>query len=412
MYNKRQRGESFDYAGVAKNLGAAFAAAASVRNSFAGSSSAVVTKTKSKMANQGGTSWVSRRYVKTGRVRRRTVKSVFKNLLGQGSELITRWQNCSQTYIGPGSVKLDWGGVATTSNEYHLPIHFMSLTCLGYVNGYPNYSLAVSKGANNVGMLNITYDPTLNSEKYKAYYLNCVDHKGSNNGPSWALESYDRNQNDLFDTTKFSAVFHKYSDIKINLYGTLDVPIRYHVQLVKITNPDFDLHQCFHGSSPLLTVQPRSDCGEMIQDMIKPLLYNSVNTNSKKDWRKHVKVIKSCDVTIQPLNFSDQRAERLDVVDGQTIGHIGSHIHELRWFIRHDRFRKYDWDHAASEGVYGNAGTWDLSVNQGIYPDIRAGERLTLIVSCTAAQFDPSGNSPRITGSYDISVRNAFKLFQ
>jgi len=238
-----------------------------------------------------------------------------------------------------GRVTIGWGGAANQTLEYNIPIHMMSLTCLGYMDqtGGPQFS----KGCRDKGIIKFNYRPATNDYKYN--YLGCQDHQGGDlPGGNWALEKYDGPLQDLSNAQLVSSVFHKYSDIKLNLYGVYDIPIRYSVKLVQFMDEKLDPLMFSHLSQ---VVPNNSDCYSMMNDMLKPLLYNSVNTNPNKDYMRNIRVIKSADVLIQPISYSDQRAERLDAAEGQTIGHNGGHIHELRWFVRHDRFRKYDWDH-------------------------------------------------------------------
>lgn len=378
-----------------------------------GSFTRTVTKKRQIVPEMTG-QMVSRRYKRSGRIRRRSGNTLWKNIVGGGDELIMRWQQSSQTYIGPGKIGIRWG--STQSGTYLLPMHFMSLTNAGIGNS-SNASLAQSKGCRLNGLFQYAYDSNAGIEGYAWGNLPSQKYDGSLDPFGfWQIEKYDRSLLDLIDANfTWRRMFHKYSDIRLNLYACYDIPIRYHVQLVQFDAEVDPLASAGGGT----VVSARSDTGQMLQDMVKPLLYNSVNTNPNKDWKRKVRIIKSVNVTLQPQSYSDQRAERLDAADGQTVGHTGGHIHELRWFIRHDRFRKYDWDHPANENsVNGNVGTWDRNFSLGPYCDVEPGKKVYLFITASAAMQDPTPENanpswdPKISGSYDINVRNCFRLFK
>jgi len=355
------------------------------------------------MASNYGTggATVSRKHRRTGRKRRVSLAQLNSRLIGSGSEFIYRWQNTTATYVGPGRLQIGWTRTIDGLID-NLPIHFMSLTNLTHHSANANVAKGcVTQGMHRTGYYTTTKDVVCNP------LPNQTNQGVANNDGLWQQDL-----NSAIPNTFNARVFHKWTDIKLNLYGTYSVPIHYHVFLCQMPE-QLDPFSVAPGSFHVYG----SEFANMIRDISGGLLYSSVGGNSYKKWPSDVRIVKQHRVTIQPLTYSDQAAERgLE----PTLTSDAPHIHELRWFVRHDRHRDYHWSENTgdmiSQNNYATAG-WDINNPKQTMSDCEWGKKLFLFITATApgstvagSEF-PSGNDVRIHGSYDVNVRNCFRTW-
>lgn len=363
--------------------------------------SSTQTQTRRRQMNIGPGSFSSRSRRRIGRKRRASARVALNRVIGTGGENIYRWQNTSQTVLGPGKLNIGWN----TDGAYQLlPVHFMSLTTV------PDAPENVGKGCRNQGMHTVYYKPDDGSMYFRA--LPCSSPNGTLlSSGNWAIEK----QSHMVDPQSFSSAFHKWTSIKLNLYGTYSVPITYSVYLCTMKESLDPL--AFSSSGPIAL---GSECCNFLRDLTRPLLYSNVGLNAKQEWPRDVRVIKSQKITIQPLSYSDQQAEEF-VPETYS---KAPHIHMLKWFIRHDRMREYGWsktpgDALAPDLSFNNQG-WDQHYTEDNYCDVEWGKRVFLILTATAPNLRaiPTPDAPYATtttcqlhGSYDVCVRNCYRLF-
>jgi len=355
----------------------------------------------SEPASMSGGMTVSRARRRTGRLKKRSANQVFRLLQRSGQEYIYRWQQTSREYLGPGRVFIGMGNTDATYDR--MPIHFMSLT------NCPGGLINLAKGCNNaismcrVSFNKITGDWAYNGDVQSQTYLgaDATDYQ-------WQLET---NNATVYGET-VNGLFHKYTDIKLNLYGTYSVPIHYTVTLC--TMPEQLDPLSFSAANAGGVIAEGTECANMLKDMAVDLLHNNFGKNtSKSTWRKDMKIIKEYKCTIQPLPYSDQQAEQTVPVGYSS----AAHIKELKWFIRHDRYRNYKWSRDTAETLehrdLGLPG-WDVIQPRQIMCDVEWGKRVFLIIRASCPQrngVDPifmQDAYAAVNGSYDLSIRNSF----
>lgn len=394
MYDKHS------YTGL-KLIGAGALTAYNYYNrSRTGTLTATRRKKKSKLMSDN--TFVTRARLRTGRKRKRSGEKAFRSFLASGQRLITRWEQTSATYLGPGKVFIGWGKI--DENLDRLPIHFISLT------NNPKLTGNEAKGAfKNDTMCRMYYNHVTGayawaSDVYSSTHLGTV-------APN-AEWQYEHDQTCVGQTSPWSRCFHNWTDIRLNLYGTYSVPINYHVMLCTMKE-QVDPFQFGQGVS----ISEGSECANMLKDWTRSQLHDTVSVNaSPQTWSKDVRIIKEYRTTIQPLTPGDQ----IDV-GNSSVASKSPHIKEIKWFVRHDRFRDYAWSRDAINTVedrdFVNGG-WDYFGPFSPLCDVEWGKRLFLVIraSCPSRyNGDPLYCDvpvlATVNGSYDLSIRNSFTLY-
>lgn len=314
---------------------------------------------------------------------------------------VQRWQATSQSYLGPGRYRLaSW---KTDPITYAVPVHFMSLTNLGVSHGLSH----PSKGCfSAVGMCRFSMDASGN---FGWAPLACQDNAGGYSDATWKTE-----QDELpGDVTSARRIYHDWTDIRLNLYGTFSVPITYTVYVMQMKE---QLDPFQYGSGPPYFPHGfGGECANMLKDMTRSLLCNSVNTNGRIDWYKDVRILRKERVTLQPLAYSDQVAE----LSGENVAHTPN-IHELRMFIKHNRYRDYKWSENSSDTTYAvdlNVNQWDVNQPTANMCDVEWGKRVFLFITASCPQvgaqseiLEATSGTARTEGSYDVNIRNKFRF--
>lgn len=317
---------------------------------------------------------------------------------------IQRWQASSPSYLGPGLYKI---GTFQDSPGYTiLPIHFMSLTNVGILGNANS-----AKGCfNDIGMNYFFRNDSTNEFSYAS--LVSQTNNGALAGTQWRVE-----QSEVYGELGFARrVFHDWTDIRLNLYGTFSVPITYTVYVMTMKE-QLDPNQF----PPLGTIPQHVELGNMVKDITRQCTGNSVASNGRTDWPRDVRILKKQVVTLQPLNYSDQAAQVLDL--GSALPSHTPNVHELRLFVSHRRFRDYKWSENNVDDTTNNvldSNGWDINAPQNLMCDVEWGKRVFLFVTATCPQVSPyvpgpdqllaNADSARVMGSYDINVRNKFRF--
>lgn len=376
---------------------AAYAAYSSTRTNRTRGSNAVVQPT-------GGAS-VSRRRRRIGRSKRWSNSKLKKAIIGSGDEYIFRWQQTSNTYLGPGQLFLGWSEFGPTVPGQLVPMHFMSLTNCGTLGNVVN-----AKGCFAHGMSRALYYPTgVFGGQFQWAATDCQDRTGLNTvalGP-WQME---KGVDVQTIPTVRGNLFHKYTDIKLNLYGTLNVPITYTVMLCTMKE-QVDPFQY----NALSYFGNGTETNNFFRDLMRPRLWDTVGSNANPKWPGDVKIIKQARITINPPAKSDAA--------DQDLAPTALSIHELRWFVRHDRRRDYKWSKQAQQLLQDNDFTssgWDVQLPNENLIDVEWGKRVYLVVMATDPFPEPFASFAGLSdqyanfqtmknhGSYDICVRNCF----
>lgn len=366
---------------------------------------------------------------KVGRKRKRSATELFNNEIGRMEEHRIRWQNVSPSMVGPGARVITYGkGVnmpASTTLNRVLPIHFMSLTTFpgSYASTTPE---ALAVGARNVGMNRLVYRaPVSGFQGQFGYqsYQNQISTGGLGAVPTWHYEQ------GLASTNIADRAFHKWTDIRLNLYGALHYPMKYEVMLVTGMDEDMALLQLppvTDGTTaadfPIVDDTP---LGDFCRDMTRDLIGNPIigHTSNRFDKGKY-KVIYKKKVYVEPLANADAA-----IADVHT-----TNVKNLNIFIRHDRFRNYAWRKPAADTAYHDnfdEPGWDRtdiasSSLVSAFAEVDYMERVFLFIKCNSPLLAESDDylvtSPVVEvpildqstqlpaqGSYDIVVRQSFR---
>jgi len=353
--------------------------------------------------SSNGAMFVSRVSRRTGRRKRRSANEVFRRLQQSGSNVVWRYQQTSREYLGPGQLFL---GTSLVDGFFdRVPIHIWSLT------NSPNLLGNIAKGANpDVAMYRLMYQKNLGDFQLSADVPSQTNLGTNDPNLRWLAEC----SPEAVPLTN-GMVYHKWTHIKLNLYGTYTVPIHYTIMLC--TMPESLDPLSFLTTSAGGSIAEGSECANMFKDMVTDQVHNNFGVNSTKStWRRDMRIIKQYKCTIQPLPYSDQQAEAaLPVAYSKA-----AHIKELNWFIRHDRYRDYKWSRLKEEVTeHRNLDLpgWDVVAPYSAMCDVEWGKRVFLIVraSCPIrALTDQIFMTPELAttnGSYDVSIRNSFTYF-
>lgn len=342
-----------------------------------------------------------------GRKKRKNRIKMSDLLTGKGT-LRLRWSATSNSLIGPGRVPIGFGSAASAGNFQILPIHFISLTNnqLGAANTY--------KGTHKRGLMRIVRDSNTGETGWN--YFESQGKQGVNdwiaNG-QWVYEEDSTNS-----ATATNSLYHKWTEIRLNLYGAKYIPLVYTISLVQMPQ-NYD-PQKVDSWAPGVAL-PNGEFDEFsrwMEDISRPLIANPINvTGTKKEYKSHVKVIKQYKVRVNPLSYSNAADETTAPV------HVGN-VRQFKTFIRHDRFRLYNWAETSSNVLPDrnlNDLGFDQIANDNNLCDVDWGKRLYLMITCTTGPAVTSDAysiyerrpyeytaMPSYEGTYDIVVRNEF----
>jgi len=359
-----------------------------------------------------------------GGTRKRTANDIFKSQLGAMPEIIWRWQACSTSLLGPGRLPIGFGRETATFPDVNcLPFHMMSLTCNP---GLPERS---SLGCYTSGMFRYYFDKTSGNMGYS--YLKSQQASGIPNDPSkssWNIEKGSAQ-------TNTGSIFHKFTDIRLNLYGSTLYPLKYTVMLMTDMPLEMQPQERGFMSNPVtvpgddFTLLNNTPLNQFILDQCRPLVTNPIlGSNSDEDYKGKYKIVSKKTYKIPCMSYGNAVAQ---VTDTSAVSSVN--VHSVNMFIRHDRFRDYKW-HQLTSDVYrtNNPGGVGFDVvdiagdNSGdTLCDVDREQRLFLVITCNAGALENGlhyrAEGPfsgpdydftlpsALSGSYDIVVRNCFR---
>lgn len=165
-----------------------------------------------------------RSYMKVGRKRRRTANQVFTSSVANMAEAILRWQRVSPQLLGPGDQDISYGvgGAPEDVNKFVLPVHVCSITSNSFFQ--PNQTF----GCNSNAMHRLVYNSANKAFGYQA--MTGQNNLGAYTSPEWQHEKgIDLLGNSVYDS---KGVFHKWTEIRFNLYGSAAYPLTYEILLL------------------------------------------------------------------------------------------------------------------------------------------------------------------------------------
>lgn len=383
---------------------------------------------------------ISRETHRIGRTKKRTVHELWKSQLGMLDEYVWRWQRCSSSLLGPGATPICMGrdDLQITPEEVPtvvLPVHVMSLT------NCPLFDSDNDLGAPPQGMARIVYrkprtdlqEPFQGNFGYQ--WLNSNKSDGSSNVSGvWEIEKGSLNS---AVERSIDTVFHKYSDIRLNLYGSLRYPLDYTVMVVSGMPEEMQVFNSIPVTSNVATNPTENDfpiadhtpLNDFLMSHVRPLVSNPIlgysggNTSVGK-----YKIVSQRKVHVPCLNYTDA----LNLTHGNSLIDAVN-VRSVNMFIRHDRYRNYKWrtqDSSVEDNDNISGLGWDKT-EANIVPgsasvgDVDYEKRLFLVIVCNSVQtvnapynnvsgsiidpVVPQTEAMRVTGSYDIVVRNCFR---
>jgi len=357
-----------------------------------------------------------------GSARKRSANDLFKAEIGGMEEIIYRWQACSANLLGPGRIPIGFGvNTATFPTVNCLPFHCMSLT------NNPGLPYNLNLGCNDNGMFRYFLDKTSGNMGYSYLYSQNATGATKTDG-LWSTEKG-------LAQINTGQIFHKFTDIRLNLYGSTLYPLKYKVML--LTSMPIEMQPTEHGymSSPItvpgndFTLLSNTPLNQFILDHCRPLVTNPIlGSNSDEDYKGKYKIVSQKTYHIPCMSYGNAVAE------GTSAGPVNAvNVHNVNMFIRHDRFRDYKWHQLSTDIIRtnnpGGVGfdVTDVSPNNvgDSVCDVDREQRLFLVISCNAGAledgtvYNPSGpfGGPdldyvfpsKLSGSYDIVVRNCFR---
>lgn len=385
----------------------------------------------------GGGYEFSRQKISVGRTRKRTANELFKAELGAMDEQVWRWQRVSDSLLGPGSTGISFGRDPTlpdplAAGTYVLPYHVMSLT------HNPSFRSLELLGCHQMGMCRyVIRKPMVPVEAFQGHIgyqkLEPQLETGAYSPlTSWQLEKG-------VAAASQSQVFHKWSDIRLNLYGSLLYPLEYTVSIVTGLPTEMQFFEHLPVSATVATAPtvgdfPISNLGplnQMIVDKVRKYITNPIiGSNTDSNWQGKLKVIKKKIVKIPCLSYSNARDQ---TATGIAPFVDSVNVKSINMFIRHDRFRDYKWRTDAAyiqenddvDGVGWTQSDIGAPGSSDAYCDVDREQRVFLVITCNCptpildatnkvdgVEFgaEVSQTVPRFyDGTYDIVVRNCFR---
>jgi len=368
--------------------------------------------------------------VNVGKTRKRSANEIFKNTIGQMKEVIFRWQSVSKSMLGPGRVPIGFGYDTTGNGQnYVVPFHMMSLTT------HPVFKDDATLGCVNKGMARMVYRQVASpfAGHFGYQWLTNQDTDGVE--PPIAQRGNWQYETGIVNNA-VSDVFHKYTDIRLNLYGSTLYPLTYRVMVIKgmpIEMQPFEYSPVsttvesapVAADFPIFTTSPLN---EFIMDHVRPLVSNPITgSNSDRTWKDKFKVVKDISYHIPCMSYGNAVDEGTSTVNA-------TNVRNVSMFIRHDKFVKYNWrtianDHDPDLNLGGQGWTrTDISTlaSNSLLTDLDREQRMFLVISCVAPRLEDSltdytvdgpiggptedhTNAKMVSGSYDIVVRNCFR---
>lgn len=309
--------------------------------------------------------------------------SVYKLAMASLEPCWFRVQGLTQFDTSSGYFPIAQRILASTAVSY--PIHVWSLT------SFPNINGAGSLITPNIGYA-MGFSGTANTSTVTSNVLSTQTTTGATvansglipeNYPGLAASTY----------SPYRKLYHEWSHVKLNLYGTRSRATRYTCELVQ-TN-DSSAVDFLSGKDPVKQA-------DYVDYLSRPFVFNNILMGDVQS-RKYHKVIRRYETTIDPI---------------QTIEFGGSNapprIQTVNWFIKHNKIRRYDWTDDTGQSTHSITGTTGANFEtnlQGVQTDVDPKQRLYLVIRALAPSVDATKTAvmdavnPDTEPSYDMCMR-------
>jgi hypothetical protein len=362
-----------------------------------------------------------------GRTRKRSANEIFSASLGSMHETVFRWQNCSKTLLGPGSNIIGFGlNPADTQGNLKqvVPIHMMSLT------SHPGFPVNTTLGCHNRGMARFVHVPSGAAVNRFGYqWLSSSDPVGTFSNGVWSVED---GGTLLLNTDK---TFHKWTDIRLNLYGSTLYPLKYRVRVFKGMPEEMQFMEFAswvggitnNVTLPDVPITTETPLNEFLKDQIRPIVSNPIlGSNSDQSYRGKFKVVSDKTYMIPCMSYGNAASEGFSGINA-------TNVRTVNMFIRHDKFRDYAWRSKDTDkevnpdlgGIGYTKTNTSLSAADSLLCDVDREERMFLCITCNAPSLvsnalytvrneppvvvSDTSNTFQTEGTYDIVVRNCFR---
>lgn len=309
-----------------------------------------------------------------GTLMKKNLANVYKILAANSTKNYYEFNAASQLFGARGYKAMYNGATSTTGGV--APVHMVDLTaCTNVIKGAatvpPLYygvltsgapaSVSTTSGALNVAAVSFQPNGTQNA----MFVAN------SQAAASFA-EMYPGEKDRLL-----------WSDIRLQLYGALNVPITWHVYFVQFKKS----HLAPNVASTDGTADEIAERAAFWEAMTKPLLFNPILVQDQKHLRD-LKIIKHDQFNIAPATSTETL--------------VNPHVKTVKYFERWNKLCNYNWNDMSQVDFSGADGT-QASVGEN-RTTVQHQQRVYMLIACEA--FTPGNFSNTVCGSYDIMVKS------
>lgn len=317
---------------------------------------------------------------KSGRYKKKDLRNVYRILATNQQAAWYRFSGKNRFNSGGGFYGLPNHLTTTATPVEYLPCYFFELT------GVPNFNGSL------INPFPFWYLQRTNSaaQSYQLVQTNGQNDTGGNFG-QWFFENSGGSS-----SYPGRAAVHKYSDIRMMLYGATATPIKYDISIVSFPDDDYNP---FYGQN-MITSSTFSVAGlsqVLLDNLLSPYASNPINIQDPK-MREKVNYHFRENFIIQPGSTTD--------------GDAGvPHFRELRIFKKWDRVYRFDW---------GDVDRVDPQLPAGfqqnltpVYAVPNHCYRKYVMIRATSG-YTSSGVPPNIdvtkNGTFDLLVRNKWEI--
>lgn len=317
----------------------------------------------------------------SGRYKKRTLRRLYKIVNTAQQPQWYRFSGKNRFNSGGGYYGLPNHLNTTAPGIEYLPMYFFELqTCINFngaiQNPFPFWAVQRTNSA---------------SQSYQLVQNNGQTDTGSSFG-QWILE-------DTPGQTSYPgrAATHKYSDIRMMIYGATQTPIKYDICIVSFPDDEYNPFNGVYNPTTSSTFSVAGLSAILLDNLLAPYASNPINIQEPK-LRDKIKYYFRENFIIQPGSTTD--------------GDAGvPHFRELRIFKKWDQIVRFDWgptdrvDPQVPAGFQQNLTAINCSPN---FP-----YRKYLMIRATSA-YTSSGVAPLIdttkNGTFDLLVRNKWDV--
>lgn len=295
-------------------------------------------------------------------------------------DVVLRYQNLNRDSLATGNHYLVWGDPAGIGTGVYVPMHIYNLSQIPN-GGFTNHagSAGIQCGWSNQTTL-------ADRSTYNLSGINASGVITANLG--WTPEV-----NGLINFDDVTKAMHKWTQIKMQLYGAMEDDTKFNISIMKFTD---DFANLWNGS----VTNPQ---GKALQDYLcHPYMSSRINPTVSRVGNQYIKVVKEWNVMVPRV--------------ADDIAQATPNQRELNIFMRYNWINDYNWPTAGTANSTTNLGL-DLVANGGYGIDIQKhtvpmpNKSLFLVVRATCpALVNSADDQKKYSGTYNIMIRNCFTV--